>query len=168
MIGLKWNDVDLFKGFISPKMSRKMGVDGKLKTAASYREIEILENLMPYLENQYRLTGSKNSYVFLNQDNEPLYDIKRIRENQWKKTLRACNLDYRPIYHTRHSFATLMIENGEDILWVSNMLGHTDSTMTLSRYAKYIKRDYKKRAQFLNTELTPFDTENDTELKKVV
>jgi len=39
--------------------------------------------------------------------------------------------------------------NGEDILWVSNMLGHTDSTMTLSRYARYIKRDDKRRATFL-------------------
>jgi len=29
------------------------------------------------------------------------------------------------------------------------MLGHTDSTMTLSRYAKYIKREHKKRATFL-------------------
>lgn len=49
----------------------------------------------------------------------------------------------------RHTFATVMIENGEDILWVSHMLGHKDSTMTLERYAKYVKRKEKKRATFL-------------------
>ena len=43
-----------------------------------------------------------------------------------------------------------MLSNNEDILWVSNMLGHTDSTMTLSKYSRYIKRDKKKRGQFLN------------------
>jgi integrase len=49
----------------------------------------------------------------------------------------------------RHSFATIMIENKEDILWVSNMLGHTDASMTLQMYAKYRKRDDIKRAKFL-------------------
>jgi integrase len=42
-----------------------------------------------------------------------------------------------------------MLSNNEDILWVSNMLGHVNSTMTLSKYARYIKRADKKRATFL-------------------
>ena len=112
-----------------------------------------------YLQSQYRLTGDKNSYVFLNRDDEPLYDIKRIRDKQWKKTLKVYGLDYRPIYHTRHTFATVMLENGEDIIWVSNMLGHTDSTMTLSRYARYVKRKERKRGQFLHKDLALKDTE---------
>ena len=49
----------------------------------------------------------------------------------------------------RHTFATIIIENGEDILWVSNMLGYTDASMTLQMYAKYRKRDDVKRASFL-------------------
>ena len=49
----------------------------------------------------------------------------------------------------RHTFATIMIENGEDVLWVSNMLGHADPTMTLNMYAKYRKRVEKQRATFL-------------------
>jgi integrase len=50
----------------------------------------------------------------------------------------------------RHSFASLMISSGEDILWVSNMLGHKDSSMTLEVYAKYVKQTDKKRAEFLS------------------
>ena len=42
-----------------------------------------------------------------------------------------------------------MLENGEDILWVSHMLGHTDTTTTLQNYVRYIKRDNKIRAAFL-------------------
>lgn len=163
MVGLKWEDIDFFKKEINIKRSRKMGVDALPKTEASVRSIDILEPLMPYLQEQYHRTGSLKSYVFLNEDNMPLYDIKRIRDNQWKKTLKACKLDYRPIYHTRHTFATVMLENGEDILWVSNMLGHTNSTMTLSRYARYVKREDKKRGQFLQNKLALSDTEFDTE-----
>jgi hypothetical protein len=35
------------------------------------------------------------------------------------------------------------------ILWVSSMLGHKNSNITLSTYAKYIKSDKKTRASFL-------------------
>ena len=61
----------------------------------------------------------------------------------------------------------MMLENGEDILWVSNMLGHTDSTMTLSRYARYIKRDDKKRATFLENKSVPNYTEMTPSFNKV-
>ena len=167
IIGLKWSDIDFFRLEIKPQRSRRMGKDGKLKTDSSYREVEILDSLLPYLKNQYQITGAHNSYVFLNGDNMPIYDIKRIRDYSWKKTLKKCELEYRPIYHTRHTFATVMLENGEDILWVSNMLGHTDSTMTLSKYARYIKRENKKRGQFLKEELTLNGTEIDTELLNI-
>ena len=72
----------------------------------------------------------------------------------------------RTIYQTRHSFATMILENGEDILWLSNMLGHTDSSMTLSKYAHYVKKKEKKRATFLNQELASLniDTEKSQEL----
>jgi hypothetical protein len=44
------------------------------------------------------------------------------------------------------------------------MLGHTDSTMTLSKYSRYIKRDKKKRGQFLNT----LESHNVTKLAPIV
>ena len=151
LIGLKWSDIDFNNNEISICRRIKMGDIDVPKTESSIRTIEILDSLLPYLKEQFNLTGHLNSYIFLNKDNEHFYDIKRIRDTHWKKLLKKVGLDYRPIYHTRHSFATLMLSNNEDILWVSSMLGHKDSTMTLSRYAKYIKKDKKKRGQFLNT-----------------
>jgi integrase len=153
MIGLRWEDVDFEKKEIYIQRAIKMGVTSKPKTESSTRRIDILEPLMPYLKEQYKNTGSRGSYVFLNNENNHYYDIKRIRLPKWTKLIKQLHLDYRPIYHMRHTFATLMIENGEDILWVANMLGHTDIKMTLDRYAQYVKRDDKKRAQFLNSAL---------------
>jgi len=100
------------------------------------------------------LTGDKNSYVFLNQDDKPFYDIKSIRDYAWRKTIKACGIEYRTIYITRHSFATMMLENGEDILWVSNTLGHKNSSITYEVYARYIKSDDKKRGSFLEKGLS--------------
>ncbi len=159
MIGLRWDDIDFKRREISIKRAIKMGVISTPKTASSARTIDILDSLIPYLEEQYKITGESQSYVFLNELGEHFYDIKRIRNTHWTNVLKECGLEYRPIYHTRHTFATIMLENGEDILWVSNMLGHTNSTMTLSRYAKYIKREGKKRAMFLENGQTLNDTD---------
>lgn len=141
---------------------------------------EMLKNIELYQKNKYFIKftieniGSKSdTYIDINiltnceifdkydiyEFDEPIYDIKRIRETSWKKTLKVCGIDYRTIYQTRHSFATMMLENGEDILWLSNMLGHTDSSMTLSKYTHYIKRKEKKRGEFLNGTFSSFGTE---------
>lgn len=167
MIGLKWEDIDFFRCEISIKRAIKMGVVSTPKTLNSVRDIDMIDSLLPYLENQYEITGKYKSYVFLNEHQENFYDIKRIRDTHWKKVLKECGFKYRPIYHTRHTFATVMLENGEDILWISNMLGHTDSTMTLSRYAKYIKRDEKKRASFLEKRVALNSTETTPNNEKV-
>lgn len=167
MIGLKWEDIDFFRREISIKRAIKMGVVSTPKTLNSVRDIDMIDSLLPYLENQYKITGKYKSYVFLNEYQENFYDIKRIRDTHWKRVLQECGFKYRPIYHTRHTFATIMLENGEDILWISNMLGHTDSSMTLSRYAKYIKRDEKKRASFLEKRVALNSTETTPSNQKV-
>ena len=167
LIGLKWEDVDFSNLEISIQRSIKEGIISTPKIENSTRVIDILDSLLPYLKAQYEITGQFNSYIFLNQQNEHFYDIKRIRNTHWKKDLIKANLEYRPIYHTRHSFASLMLSNNEDILWVSNMLGHTDSTMTLSKYSRYIKRDKKKRGVFLDKVVFQNDTKLAPNLCKV-
>ncbi len=149
LLGLKWEDINFDKKEIFIKRSIKFGEISTPKTTSSTRCIDILDTLVPFLKNQFEITGKKNTFVFLNDKDEHIYDIKRVRETHWRRALKSAGLDYRPIYHTRHTFATVMIENNEDILWVANMLGHINSTMTLSRYARYIKRANKQRATFL-------------------
>lgn len=158
MIGLKWDSLDFNRNEINISRAIKMGVISSPKTEGSVRTIDIIDTLLPYLKNQYELTGSENSYVFLNDQKEHFYDIKRIRDTHWKKVLKLSGLEYRPIYHMRHSFATMMLENNEDILWVSSMLGHSAPSTTLSHYAKYINRKVKKRGQFLENSMTPNGT----------
>lgn len=42
------------------------------------------------------------------------------------------------MYQTRHTFATLAIQSGEQIGWVSKQLGHTNDEMVIRHYAKFI------------------------------
>lgn len=62
--------------------------------------------------------------------------------------------DGRYLYQLRHTFASLVISNGEEITWVSQMMGHKSSDITLRVYAKAYKinkdkKSRKQRADFL-------------------
>ena len=150
IIGLKWEDIDFKNQIIEIKRSIGKGMISTPKTQSSYRSIEILEPLLPYLKAQYKISGKKNSFVFLTSGGNHYFDSNKIRDYAWKRTLKNANIPYRTIYHMRHSFASMMISNGEDILWVSHMLGHSTPDMTLKKYAKFIKNDKQKRATFLS------------------
>ena len=43
-----------------------------------------------------------------------------------------------------------MISQGEDIIWVSKVLGHSSPRITLDVYSKYVPDLKKERAVFLN------------------
>jgi integrase len=47
-------------------------------------------------------------------------------------------LKYRPPKHLRHTFATLHLAAGENITWVSQMMGHSNAQMTWARYNRFL------------------------------
>ena len=55
------------------------------------------------------------------------------------------NIEQRSLYNLRHTFASQLISNGADIVWVSKMLGHKDVSITLKVYTKYIKENEEIR-----------------------
>lgn len=73
-----------------------------------------------------------------------------LSSDKWIPLLRVCGLSYRTLYQTRHTFASIMLQQGEEIGWISEMMGHVNIHTTLTKYLRYIPRVEKKRAVFLN------------------
>ena len=95
---------------------------------------------MPNLLSNYHYCKIDDSeYVFTSRLNKPYHSAIKISTTYWKKVLKELEIPYRNLYQMRHTFASLMISSGEDILWVSSMLGHKNANITLQVYAKYIK-----------------------------
>jgi integrase len=150
MIGLKWEDINFVSKTINIKRAIRQGVESTPKTESSIRTIDMLPIVEEALNDQKQYTYLRQSYIFLTSNNKPHATCNNLRDGVWKNTLKISGLDYRILYQTRHTFASIMISAGEDIVWVSNMLGHTDVSMTLSKYTKYIKNTKVKRASFLD------------------
>ncbi|MGM0608982.1 MAG: tyrosine-type recombinase/integrase [Candidatus Muiribacteriota bacterium] len=149
LIGLKWDDINWQDQTITVHRSRREGIETVPKTKNSIREVDILDALLPYLEAHRELANESSEYIFTTSKGQPFNTCSKIAAWYWKPTLKQCDIEYRNLYQMRHTFASLMISNGEDILWVAQMLGHKDASMTLEKYARYVKTKNKKRAQFL-------------------
>jgi len=146
---LKWENIDLVNRTISVKATRNKGIETSPKTKSSIRDVDILDVLIPYIENHLKYKIDESPYVFTSRLNKPYHSAIKISTTYWKKVLKRLEIPYRNLYQMRHTFASMMVGSGEDVLWVSNMLGHKNSNITLSTYAKYIKNDKKKRGTFL-------------------
>ena len=153
LTALRWNDIDFDNEIIKIRRTRVLGKNGPPKKKASVRDIEMLSGVKEFFQDQFKLTGTNPiGDVFINSNNTPFFSHDIIAK-QFKVLLDS--KDKRYLYHLRHSFATIMISEGEDILWVSGMLGHKNSDITLKTYAKayrisHNKNKRKKRALFLD------------------
>jgi integrase len=150
LMALRWEDISLKTNEISIRLSMRNGRLSDPKTVNSIREIEMLGPVIEALNEQFYETGLSGGTIFVNRSKVGFKDAGAIRKNYWYSLLKKLNLPQRDLYNTRHTFATIMISKGEDILWVSSMLGHSDSSVTLKHYAKHIKGEKVKRASFLD------------------
>ncbi|MEA2018924.1 MAG: tyrosine-type recombinase/integrase [Campylobacterota bacterium] len=149
LIGLKWDCIDFENKTIS---IRKQIVNGEiksiLKTSKSQRIIPIIDSLIPFLKEQYKLTGNNNSFVFLTKrTNKHYHSAGKLREQIWIKAIEKTDVPYRNLHQTRGTFISTLISNGEDINYVSKIAGHENVKITLERYSEYIpvaKKDFGK------------------------
>jgi integrase len=113
------------------------GAETDLKTEGSYRVIDMLPTTEEALQDQLAGTQGKGAYVFSNARGGPL-DLTNIRHRVWYPTLAKAGLRRRDLYQTRHTFASLMLQAGEDPAWIARMMGHTTTKMLYAHYAAFI------------------------------
>lgn len=143
IMGLKWEDIDFKNDKISIKRTIKYGLEQTPKTKGSLATIDLPIESKIYFQNQLKLTGLKNSYVFLNDGKR--YNTLSVISYHFTKLLKQLNLKHRGIHQTRHTFASLKLSYGERLEWVSFMLRHDSPAFTQKVYYKYIPRVEEKR-----------------------
>lgn len=144
-LALLWSDVDFTNKKIN--IDKSLNLSGAItspKNKPSIREVDLLEPVEKILKELKASEPANKKMIFLSIP-------KRTQEFQkaFKALLKALSLKDRKLYTTRHTFASLMLSQGEEAMWVSKTLGHKDLNTTYKTYSHYIPKQEKERAKFL-------------------
>jgi len=109
-------------------------------------------------------------WVFANKEGRPI-NINQVKDRAFKKVLRKAGLrDIRFHDNLRHTFASQLLCNGANILYVSQQLGHANPQITMKVYSHWIPNDNQRevmnRLPSLNRRLS--DTSDNSKTEKVV
>ncbi|KTC99204.1 Arm DNA-binding domain-containing protein [Legionella erythra] len=119
LIGLRWSDIDWENQLISIEETIVAKESKGPKTEAGKREVLLLPPALDALEKQKEFTYLKKGRVFYNpQSNKPWETSQQIRRTQWMPVLKKAGVRYRNTYQTRHTYASMMLSQGENRLFL--------------------------------------------------
>lgn len=131
---MKWQDIDLINGFI--RINHGKGNKDRLSILS--------KRLTNHLIDLKKISPQNNPYVFFSSQYPTTHISKKTVQKVLENASRKAKLDVIVTPHQlRHSFATHLIENGNDIRYVQELLGHT-SIKTTQRYTLVTKQHLRK------------------------
>ncbi len=137
LIALQWSDIDFKLGIIKVSRNKVYGENKAPKTKSGTRTVIMLPKAREALLNQRQFTHDK-VIVFDNPNtNQPWASDAPIRK-QWLKLFIDGEVEYRYPYQTRHTYASMLLSNGENIAWIATQMGHTTTEMITRNYGKFI------------------------------
>ena len=159
LLGLKWSDVDWKNNQIHIQRTFNNGRFFDVKTLESNRQIDIGPKIMADLK-RWKLACPIGDLdlVFPNEVGKPI-DHHNMVYRVFLPTLTTAALPRIRFHDLRHTYASLLIEQGENPKYIQSQLGHSSPTVTMNVYAHLMKPTNPRSAQRL--ENTVFNTNGD-------
>lgn len=140
--GLQWGDIDWISRHVHIRRSWKEGEFHLPKTKTSARRIELPEFLISELRNwKLACPVSQHDLVFPNLSGKPMSSANLLQRGFYP-ALRRAGIRKIRFHDLRHTYASLLIAGGEDIVRVSRLLGHSSPNITLSVYAHMLPEQH--------------------------
>ncbi|MBF0509232.1 MAG: site-specific integrase [Deltaproteobacteria bacterium] len=139
LFGLKWSDVDYENNQIHIQRTFNSGTWYKPKSATSNRKIDLGPAMMGALR-RWRMACPPNELdlMFPNENGQPL-DPTNVLRRILHPALVAAGLPIMRFHDLRHTYASLLIEQGGNIKYIQAQLGHASPTVTLNVYAHLMR-----------------------------
>jgi integrase len=138
-LGLTWGDVDLREGTLL--IRQQLDRDGRLvelKTEAALRDVPLAPFLVLMLREHKEAAFARGlarptDFLFAAETGGPLRHRNVVRRGL-DKAIDAAGVPRLRWHDLRHIAASVMINEGADVAYVSRVLGHSSITVTLSIY----------------------------------
>lgn len=143
-LALKWKDVDHEKGVIWVKRSYRRGRITPPKNG-KHRKVDMSAQLAERLKSELPKVADK---LIVNCDGY-FYEQNHIRR-VYDRIIKKAGLRKRKFHSLRHSFASILLSKGAQLLYVSRQLGHSDISITANIYAHWIDYSDNRHVDLLD------------------
>ena len=145
--GLRWGDVKLDRGWLQVVHTRVMAgstaIESDPKTAAGVRPIKLDAQLVAERHNHQRRQKEErlavgpawqdSGFVFVDEFGAPL--LPQTVSRRFEALIAKSGVRRIRLHDTRHSAATLLLEDGTPVHQVAKILGHSLPSTTLNLYS---------------------------------
>jgi integrase len=140
LVGLRWANVDLAAATLHVCEVTTVGQDKpRPKTPAGVRTIPLLPAALQAARELHAITGPAGR-VTVNPGARR--EDGFWRDNQlgdiWERAHRGTGIEPRNPYQLRHSWASQMLSQGENIAHIARLMGHRDIEMVMRTYGKWV------------------------------
>jgi integrase len=141
LLGLKWADVDFDKKQIQIRRTFNHGRYFEPKTKGSIRKIDMAPLLTKELASWKLASGGREEKLVFpseSEDGTPLI-CHNMKDRHFFPALKAAGIEAIRFHDLRHTYASLMLAQGENVKYIQTQLGHSSPTVTLNVYSHLLK-----------------------------
>jgi integrase len=145
LLGLQWGDVDFHGRFIEVRRNLVAGRVTTPKSGKTRRvdmSVQLTEALRTLMTTRKAVTlkngwGLLPDWVFCSETGGPL-DGDNLRHRVFYRVLAKAGLRRVRFHDLRHTFASLLIAQGESLAYVRDQLGHASIQLTVDTYGHLV------------------------------
>jgi len=139
ILGLQWCDVDFDRKQVSITRTFNHERFFEPKTKGSIRKIDMAPVLAKALAAWKLASGGRDeSLVFPSGDGTPIV-CHNLKNRHFFPALKAAGIEKIRFHDLRHTYASLMLAQGENVKYIQTQLGHSSPTVTLNVYSHLLK-----------------------------
>jgi integrase len=147
LLALQWGDIDFDDRFIEIRRNLVLGKIGTPKSG-HLRRIDLSTQLGAALKDLKRSRTEAcfqagvemPKWVFVNDRGQPL-EQSNFRKRNFHRVLDAAGMPHMRWHDLRHTFASLLLRQGESLTYVKDQLGHASIQMTVDVYGHLVPGD---------------------------
>jgi integrase len=139
ILGLKWSDFDWDNRQVHIQRTFNMQRWYETKTKTSNRKVDLSHSMIQELK-RWRLacTPNKLNLVFPTGGGGPI-NHNNLVNRYFFPALKAAGIDRIRFHDLRHTYASLLIDQGENVKYIQKQLGHSSPTVMLNVYAHLMR-----------------------------